>query len=64
MNYKRENVFINSVIGEYIPVKDQKIEMQVDMGAESTLVSSFIRTELDKHQLDWRIRGLEVYDDH
>ena len=48
--YTRENVFTISVTWEYIKVKVQKIKMQVDTGADSTVISSLIRTELGKPQ--------------
>ena len=38
--------------------------MQVDTGAESTVISSKIWTELGKPQLDGNIRHLEAYDGH
>ena len=48
MYYTRENVFNMSVTWEYITVKDHKIKMQVDTGADSTMISSLIWTELGK----------------
>ena len=44
--YTRENVFNMSVTWEYITVKDRKIKMLVDTGADSTVISSLIWTEL------------------
>ena len=38
--------------------------MQVDTGADSTLISSKIWTELGKPQLDGKIRHLKSYDGH
>ena len=38
--------------------------MQVDTGADSTVISSKIWTELGKPQLDGKIRHLEAYDGH
>ena len=38
--------------------------MQIDTGAESTVISSKIWTELGKSQLNDRIRHLEAYDGH
>ena len=38
--------------------------MHVDIGADSTVISSKIWTELGKSQLDGKIRHLETYDDH
>ena len=38
--------------------------MQVDTGADSTVISSIIWTELGKPQLDGKIRHLEAYDGH
>ena len=64
MYYTRENVFSMSVTWEYITVKDHKIKMQVDTGADSTVISSLIWTELGKLQLNGKIRRLEAYDGH
>ena len=49
---------------EYITVKDHKIKMQVDTGADSTVISSLIWTELGKPQLNGKVRRLEAYDGH
>ena len=38
--------------------------MQVDAGADSTLMSSKIWTELGEPQLDGKIKHLEAYDGH
>ena len=38
--------------------------MQADTGADSTVISSKISTELDKPQLDGKIRHHEAYDGH
>ena len=38
--------------------------MQVDTGADSTVISSKIWTELGEPQLDGEIRHLEAYDGH
>ena len=38
--------------------------MQVDAGADRTVISSKIWTELSKSQLDGKIRHLEAYDGH
>ena len=38
--------------------------MQVDTGADSTVISSFIWNEFVKPQLDGKIRRLEAYDGH
>ena len=64
MYYTRENVFNMSVRWEYITVKDHKIKMQVDTGADSTVISSLIWTELGKPQLNGKVRRLEAYDGH
>ena len=64
MYYTRENVFNMSVTWEYITVKDHKIKMQVDTGADSTVISSLIWTELGKPQLNGKVRRLEAYDGH
>ena len=64
MYYTRENVFNMSVTCEYITVKDHKIKMQVDIGADSTVISSLFWTELGRPQLNWKVRRLEAYDAH
>ena len=38
--------------------------MQVDTGADSTVISSKIWTDLGKPQLDGKIRHFEAYDGH
>ena len=62
MYYTRENVFNMSVTWEYITVKDHIIKMQVVTGADSTVISSLIWTELGKPQLNRKVRRLEAYD--
>ena len=62
--YTRESVFNMSVTWEYITVKDHKTKMQVDTGADSTVISSLIWTELGKPQLNGKFRRLEAYDGH
>ena len=64
MYYTRENAFNMSVTWEYITVKDHKVKMQVDTGADSTVISSLIWTELGKPQLNGKVRRLEAYDGH
>ena len=64
MYYTGEYVFNKSVTWEYITVKDHKIKMQVDTGADSTVISSLIWTELGKPQLNGKVRRLEAYDAH
>ena len=51
MYYTRENVY-------------KTIKKQVDTGADSTVISSLIWTELGKHQLNGKVRRLEAYDGH
>ena len=62
MYYTRENVFNMSVTWENITVYHHKIKMQVDTGADSTVISSLIWTELGKPQLNGKVRRLEAYD--
>ena len=62
--YTRDNVFNMSVTWEYITVKDHKIKMKVDAGANSTVISSLIWTELGIPQLNGKVRRLESYDGH
>ena len=64
MYYTRENVFNMSVTLEYITVKDHKIKMQVDTGADNPVISTLIWTELGKPQLNGKVRRLEAYDGH
>ena len=45
-------------------VKDHKVKMQVDSGADSTVISSLIWTKLGKPQLNGKARLLEAYDGH
>ena len=52
------------VTWEYITVKDHKIKMQVNTGADSTVISSLIWTELGRTQLNGKVRRLEAYDGH
>ena len=56
MHYTRENVFKMSVTWEYITVKDHKIKMQVNTGADSTVISSLIWTELGKSHFNGKYR--------
>ena len=64
MYYYRESVFNMSVTWEYITVKAHKIKMQVDTGADSTVISPLIWTELGKPLLNGKVRRLEAYDGH
>ena len=43
-------------------VSNCTVKMQVDIGADSKVMSSKIWTELGKPQLDGKIRHLEAYD--
>ena len=49
---------------DYITVKDHKIKMPVDSGADRTVISSLISTELGTPQLNGTIRHLGAYDGH
>ena len=64
MYYTRENVFNMSVTWENITVNHHKVKMQVDTGADSTVISSLIWTGLGKPQLNGKVRRLEAYDGH
>ena len=64
MFYTKEQIFSMSVTWEYISINNCKVKMQVDTGADSTVISSKIWTELGKPQLDGKIGHLEVYDGH
>ena len=60
MFYTKEQIFSMSVTWEYINKKLQN----KNAGADSTVISSNIWTELGKPQLYGRIRHLEAYDGH
>ena len=64
MFYTKEQIFSMSVTWEYISINNCKVKMQVDTGADSTVISSKIWTELGKPQLDGKMRHLEAYDGH
>ena len=44
--------------------KENTTKKQVDIGVESTVMSSFVWTETGKPQLDKQMRQNETYDDH
>ena len=64
MFYTKEQIFSMSVTREYISINNCKVKMQVDTGADSTVISTKILTELGKPQLDGKIRHFEAYDGH
>ena len=64
MFYTKEQIFSMSVTWEYIAVNNCKVKMQVDTGADSTVIESKIWTEFGKPQLDGKIRHLESFDGH
>ena len=64
MFYTKEQIFSMSVTWEYISITNYKVKMQVDTGADSTVISSKKWTELGKPQLDGKIRHLKAYDGH
>ena len=49
---------------EYISINNCKVKMQVDTGADSTVMSSKTWTELGKPQLPRQIKHLAAYDGH
>ena len=53
-----------SATWEYISINNCKIKTEIDTGADSTVISSKIWTELGKPQLDSKIRHLKAYDGH
>ena len=55
MFYAKDQIFSMSVTWEYISINNCKVKMQVDTGADSTVISSKIWTELGKLLLDGRI---------
>ena len=60
--YTKEQIFSMSVTWEYISINNYKVKIQVDTGADSTVISSKIWTEFGKPQLDGKMRHLEAYD--
>ena len=62
--YTKEQIFSMSLTWEYISINNYKVKMQVDTGADITVISSKIWTELGKPQLDGKIRQLEAYGGH
>ena len=62
--YTKEQIFSMSSTWEYISINNFKVKMQVDKGADGTVLSSKIWTELRKPQLDGKIGHLEAYDGH
>ena len=62
--FTRENVFNMSLTLDYLTVKDHKLKLQVDTGADSTVISSLVWTELGKPQLNGKVRRREAYDGH
>ena len=64
MFYTKEQIFSMSVTWEYISINNYKVKMQLDTGADSTVISKKIWTELGKPQLEGKIRYLEPYDGH
>ena len=64
MFYTKQKVASRSATWEYISVKNCKVKMQVDKGADSTVISSTIWTQLVKPQLDGKIRDLEANGGH
>ena len=63
MFYTIEQIFSMSVTWEYVSINNCNLKMQVDTGADSTVISK-IWTDLGKLQLDGKIRHLEAYDGH
>ena len=64
MHYTREKVINLSVTWDYITVKDHKIKIQVETGADNSVISSLIWSELGKPQLYGKVRRPEAYDGH
>ena len=64
MFYTKEQIDSMFVTWEYISINNCKVKMQVDTGADSTLISSNIWTEFGKSQLGGKIRHLEAYGVH
>ena len=62
--YSKEQIFSMSATWEYISINNCKLKMRVNTGADSTVTSPKIWTELGKLQLDGKIRHLEAYDGH
>ena len=49
---------------EYISITNCKVKVLVNIDADRTMISSKIRNELDKFQLDSKIRQLKAYNGH
>ena len=64
MLYNKEQIFSMPVEWEYNSINNSKVKMQVDTGADSTVMSSKIWTEVGKPQLDGKISHIEAYDGH
>ena len=64
MFYTKEQFFSKYATWEYISINKCKVKLQLDTGADRTVISSKIWTELSKPQLDGKIRHLEGYDGH
>ena len=62
--HTKEQIFSMSGTLEYNSINNCKVKMQVDTGADSTVISTKIWTELGKPQLDGKVRHLEAYDGH
>ena len=60
----RENVFKMSATWEYVTIKYQKTKIEVDFDSDNTVISSFLRSELGKSQLDRGNRRLEPCNGH
>ena len=61
VRYSKEQILSMSATWEYISISNCKVKMQVDTGADSTVISSKIWTELGKPQLGGKIRHLEAH---
>ena len=60
--YANEQTFNMSATRENISINNCKLKKQVDTGADSTVISSKIWSELGKPQLDGKMRDLEADD--
>ena len=62
MFYTKEQIFSMSATYENISINNCELKMQVDKGADSTVILSKRWTELGKPELYGKIRHLEAYD--
>ena len=60
--FNKQKIFCTSLTVEYISKIGCKLKLQLDTGANSTMISSENKIQLVKLQLEEKIRYLEAYD--